>query len=77
MQSADIEWVLFHVVNDEAEAHILVGLLRARGLSCRMQSMRVPQYPLTVNGLGEIHIFVAKEDLAEARRVMAAKGPEE
>ncbi len=71
MHSGEIEWVLLRVVNDEAEAHLLVGLLRTQGVTCRMQSMRVSQYPLTVDGLGEIRIFVPQEEVVEARRVVA------
>lgn len=71
MHSGEGEWVLLRVVNDEAEAHLLVGLLRTQGVTCRMQSMRVSQYPLTVDGLGEIRIFVPQEEVVEARRVAA------
>lgn len=71
MHSGEREWVLLRVVNDEAEAHLLVGLLRTQGVTCRMQSMRVSQYPLTVDGLGEIRIFVPQEEVVEARRVAA------
>ena len=71
MHNGEREWVLLRVVNDEAEAHLLVGLLRSQGVACRMQSMRVPQYPLTVDGLGEIRIFVPQEEVVEARRVAA------
>ncbi len=71
MHSGEGEWVLLRVVNDEAEAHLLVGLLRTQGVTCRMQSMRVSQYPLTVDGLGEIRIFVPQEEVVEARRVVA------
>ena len=71
MHNGEREWVLLRVVNDEAEAHLLVGLLRSQGVACRMQSMRVPQYPLTVDGLGEIRIFVPQEEEEEARRVAA------
>lgn len=71
MHNGEREWVLLRVVNDEAEAHLLVGLLRTQGVTCRMQSMRVSQYPLTVDGLGEIRIFVPQEEVVEARRVVA------
>lgn len=58
------------MVNDETEAHLIQGLLRGHGISCRLQSMRVPQYPLTVNGLGEIHVFVPEDELSESRRFL-------
>lgn len=72
MHGGEGEWVLLRVVNDEAEAHLLVGLLRSQGVACRMQSMRVSQYPLTVDGLGEIRIFVPQEEVVEARRALPA-----
>lgn len=65
-------WKLLSVVNDESEAYLLHGLLKGQGIDCRIQSMRVPQYPLTVDGLGEIHIVVKAEDFEESLRVMEA-----
>ena len=65
-------WVLLRVVNDESEAHLVKGLLEGEGIVCRLQSMRVPQYPITVDGLGELHIYVPEEQLMEGRRVLAA-----
>jgi hypothetical protein len=64
-------WTLLRVVNDETEAHLILGLLRGHGISCRIQSMRVPQYPLTVDGLGEINILVPEEELSEGNRLLA------
>ncbi len=72
MDKFDDGWILFEVVNDETEAHLIFGLLQGQGIECRMQSMRVPQYPLTVDGLGEIRILVTEKELTEARRIVAA-----
>lgn len=72
MDKFDDGWILFEVVNDETEAHLIFGLLQGEGIKCRMQSMRVPQYPLTVDGLGEIRILVTEKELTEARRIVAA-----
>lgn len=72
MDRFEKEWILFEVVNDETEAHLIFGLLQGQGIECRMQSMRIPQYPLTVDGLGEIRILVTEKELTEARRIVAA-----
>lgn len=66
-------WVLLRVVNDEWEAHLLQGLLQGQGIPCRLHSMRVPQYPLTVDGLGEIHLLVPEEALMESKKVLASR----
>lgn len=79
MSALENKWALLHIVNDEIEAHLLQGLLEGQGIPCRMQSMRVPQYPLTIDGLGEIRIYVPEEELLDSKRVLAtiAVRPEE
>jgi hypothetical protein len=39
-------------------------------MPCRLHSRRVPQFPLTVNGLGAIEIHVRPQDAPEGRRLL-------
>jgi len=56
----------------EAEAHIIKGILEGEGIACKMKSMRVSQFPLTLDGLGEIKICVPKESLQKSRDILEA-----
>lgn len=64
------EWEKIYTTSSEVEAHLIRGLLEGEGIPCRVQSMRVPQFPLTVNGLGAIKIHVRPQDAPEGRRIL-------
>jgi hypothetical protein len=64
------EWEKIYTTSSEVEAHLIKGLLEGEGILCRLQSMRVPQFPLTVNGLGAIDIHVRPQDAPEGRRIL-------
>ena len=63
-------WEKIYTTSSEVEAHLIKGLLEGEGIPCRMQSMRVPQFPLTVDGLGAIQIHVRPQDAPEGRRIL-------
>jgi hypothetical protein len=71
MCASEKVWALLQIVNDETEAHLLQGLLQGQGIPCHIQSMRVPQYPLTIDGLGEIHVYVPEEELLDSKTLLA------
>lgn len=61
------------------EAELVAGLLRAAGIPCGLVS-DVPHsvYPLTLDGLGEVRVVVARAHAEEARECIAAQPvPEE
>jgi hypothetical protein len=64
------EWEKIFTTFSEVEAHLLKGLLEGEGIPCRLQSLRVPQFPLTVNCLGAIEIHVHPHDAPEGRRFL-------
>ena len=64
------EWEKIFTTSSEVESHLIKGLLEGEGIPCRLQSMRVPQFPLTVNGLGSIEIHVRPQDAPEGRRIL-------
>lgn len=63
-------WERIYTTSSEVEAHLIKGFLEGEGIPCRMQSRRVPQFPLTVNGLGAIEIHVRPQDAPEGRRIL-------
>jgi hypothetical protein len=54
-------------------AQIILGRLQADGISARLQydAIGTILYSLTVDGLGEVRIFVAKADAEQARDILA------
>jgi hypothetical protein len=64
------EWEKIYTTSSEVEGHLIKGLLEGEGIPCRLLSMRVPQFPLTVNALGAIEIHVHPKDAPEGRRIL-------
>lgn len=56
------------------EADVLKSFLEGHGISCLVRGRIVPSiYPITVDGLGELQIFVRDEDFEAARELMASR----
>jgi len=64
------EWVKIYSAYNESEAHIIKGVLEGEGIMCRIKSMRVSQFPVTLNGLGEIKIYVLKDEAKKSREIL-------
>ncbi|RMF92226.1 MAG: hypothetical protein D6736_03820 [Nitrospinota bacterium] len=64
------DWEKIHTTHNEIEAHLIRGCLEGEGIPCRLQSMRIPQFPLTVSGLGAIDIYVPVEEAARSKRLL-------
>jgi hypothetical protein len=64
------EWEKIFTTSSEVEGHLIKGLLEGEGIPCRLHSMRVAQFPLTVNSLGAIEIHVRPQDAPESRRIL-------
>jgi hypothetical protein len=64
------EWEKIYTTSSEVEGHLIKGLLEGEGIPCRLHSMRVPQFPLTVNALGTIDVQVRPRDAPESRRIL-------
>lgn len=56
------------------EADVLKSFLEGHGISCLVHGRIVPSvYPITVDGLGELRIFVREEDFETARELLASR----
>ncbi|MBI5375105.1 MAG: DUF2007 domain-containing protein [Candidatus Schekmanbacteria bacterium] len=58
---------------EESEFLVLKSLLESEGISLECQSNKVPQFPVNIDGLGLIRIFVKKEDAVRARNILKAE----
>jgi hypothetical protein len=56
----------------QAEAEVLKGFLENSGIPCFFKSQSVQSvYPFTMDGLGEIKIYVKEPDLEAAKKLLA------
>lgn len=65
-------WVKIYSTYSEAEAHIIKGVLEGEGIACKIESMRVSQIPVTLDGLGEIKILVPGESFQKGKEILEA-----
>jgi hypothetical protein len=70
-------WIEVFTTNEEAEAAIITGLLEGEGISCRVESGRVSQIPVTFGGMGEFKVLVQTDDFDKAGKVLEAARAEE
>ena len=55
----------------QAEAEVIKGFLESSGISCFFKSHSVQSiHPFTIDGLGEIKIFVKKPDMETAKKLL-------
>ena len=66
----DDAWKKVHTASSDPEAHIIKGLLETNGITCKIVSMAVPQFPVTIDGLAEKDIFVMTEMYGKSRRIL-------
>ncbi len=69
----DVKWELVGVFNGRLEAELIESFLKARGIEVTLFQEAVGHhiYPVTVDGLGRVELFVPKESSAEARQLIA------
>ncbi len=65
-------WTDIYTTYDESEATIIRGFLENEGISCRIESSRISQIPVSIGNIGEIKILVHPEDFDKAARAMEA-----
>jgi hypothetical protein len=69
----ELTWERLTEVAGRMQADLLRSHLEAEGIEVELfqESIGVNAYPVTVDGLGNVQLFVPKEKLAEARRILA------
>lgn len=69
-QAPDEAWKKIHTAFNDAEVHLIIGILAGEGLGWRIKSRRVPQLPVSHGALGETEIYVPEADAAFAQRIL-------
>ena len=63
-------WKKIHTACNDAELHLITGILAGEGLEWRVKSQRVPQLPVSHGALGETGIYVREPDAPLAQRIL-------
>ena len=63
-------WTEIFITYDTIEAQIIKDLLESGGIPVVLRSSKVTPYPVNVGKMGEIKIFVPKDDGESARRLI-------
>ncbi|MFH1184224.1 MAG: hypothetical protein V1755_04195 [Chloroflexota bacterium] len=69
----DLEWELLTEVSGRLQADLLRSHLEAEGIEVELFQEAVGRhaYPVTVDGLGRVQVFVSKLQIATARQILA------
>lgn len=69
----ELKWGLLTEVSGRMEADVLKGYLEAEGIQVELFQEAVGHhiYPVTIDGLGRVQLFVPKEQFAEAQEILA------
>ena len=73
----ELEWILLTEVQGRLEADLIESMLKASGIQVELFQEAVGHhiYPVTVDGLGRVQVFVPREKAAEARELIATIHP--
>ncbi len=68
----ELKWERVGICNGRMEAELLQSYLQARGIEVVLVQEAVGHniYPVTIDGLGRVELFVSKEQSAEARELI-------
>ena len=66
----DDTWEKIHTAFNDAELHLITGILGGEGVECRIRSSRVPQLPFSHGILGAADIYVSKAQAPLAQRIL-------
>ena len=66
----DKDWIELLVTDDTLEAEMIKDLLESGGIPVVLRSAKVTPYPVNIGKMGEIKIFVRKEDKETAEEVL-------
>jgi hypothetical protein len=65
------EWISVFTASGLGEAYIIKGRLESEGIPVKLSYEAIGKiYGLTVDGLGEVHIMVPKEDVERAKTIL-------
>ncbi len=73
MDEKETSFVEIFNTTEESEFLVIKSLLESEGINVECESHRVPQFPVNIDGLGLIRIYVKKSDVTRAKNILKAK----
>lgn len=75
----ELTWEVLTETNGRGQADLLKSYLQAEGIEVELFQEAVGHhiYPVMIDGLGRVQVFVPKSQLAQARELLAAYNPPE
>ncbi len=72
----ELTWEVLTETNGRMEAELVKSFLEAEGIQVELvqESIGHTIYPVTVDGLGRVQIFVPKDKAGEAREILKTYG---
>ncbi len=69
----ELKWALLTEVSGRLQADLLKSHLEAEGIEVELFQEAVGRhiYPVTIDGLGRVQLFVSKQQLGNARAILA------
>ena len=69
----ELKWALLTEIQGRLEADVVKSYLEAEGIEVELFQEAIGHhiYPVTIDGLGRVQVFVSKKQLAEAKKVVA------
>jgi hypothetical protein len=64
------EWVELLITYDPVEAEIIKDILESGGIPVVLRSSKVSPYPVNIGKIGEVRLYVRKEDKETAEHVI-------
>jgi Putative prokaryotic signal transducing protein len=64
-------WETAKIVGTEEEAALVAGFLNNNGIEAQVESLHASEFPTDFGHLGEVHVMVHTEQLAEAQQLLA------
>ncbi len=77
MKTTENNYVEVFNTTDESEFLVVKALLESEGIRIQDVSKRVPQFPVNIDGMGLIRLYVIKEDEDSARGILKSYYEEE
>jgi hypothetical protein len=70
----ELKWELLTETNGRGQAELVKSYLQAQGVDVELFQEAVGHhiYPVMIDGLGRVQLFVPKSQLAQARKLLAA-----
>lgn len=69
-------WIEITSAPSEEEGRLIAGFLQAQGIEAQVEAVNATEIPVTFGKLGEIRVYVQRQQEAEAQRILQEREKE-